>query len=49
MTVHESIEWGTNTVTFSNNSSGNNILSKCKELFFPKDISKFGKLYNMGC
>ena len=47
MTVRESTGGGTRTVTFPNNTNGNDILSTCKELFFPEGISKFGKLSNM--
>ena len=47
MTVRESTGGGTRTVTFPNNTNENDILSTCKELFFPEGISKFGKLSNV--
>ena len=45
--VRESTGGGTRTVTFPNTTNENDILSTCKELFFPEGISKFGKLSNM--
>ena len=47
LAVCESTGGGTRTVAFPNTANGNDILSTCKELFFPEGISKFGKLSNM--
>ena len=42
VTVRESTEGGTRAVAFPNTANGNDILSTCKELLFPEDVSKFG-------
>ena len=47
VTAYKSTGGGTRTVAFPNTANGNDILSTCKELFFPEDIFKFGKLSNM--
>ena len=47
VTVRESTGGGIRTVAFPDTANRNDILSTCKELFFPEGISKFEKLSNM--